>query len=336
MSGRSAAMNINLQTIVRYRLCSAGHQGSVFLDIAGCFDSLKNTLCPDPHALHGNSPWQTKRRMGIAGVFSTLRPPTCCENQRSDPEGSFFACGQSCPKRNQQVESDVIVPSTMLTKDTIDEEARSVQRRESVIRQNTTKLASIATRFLSDSDNEFCDGWELVVALAGVNRDRIYSHPDTEFSDGRALAAAMTFHSRNIGSSSRGCSTEFSRPLSRPVVRVGSCRPVLRLSFLEPQRDRIRSVSLDMHVLKRSSCVDMATSSAQLSPRIPAVRLRALVQRHRHGGPASAERRNSRTTKKRTRRTRRRRRRSEKRAGTDRTEESSSVDRTPGLNWGLR
>ena len=83
---------------------------------------------------------------------------------------------------------------------------------------------------------------------------------------------------------------------------------------LEQLRDRIRSNSLDMHALNRSCCVDMETSSVQLAPRRPAVRLRAPVQRQRHGGVASAERRKSTTTKKRTRRTQRRRRRSENRA----------------------
>ena len=81
-----------------------------------------------------------------------------------------------------------------------------------------------------------------------------------------------------------------------------------------------------MNALNKSCSVEMTTSSTPLSPRRPAVRLRALVQRHHHGGPASAERRKQRTTKKRTCRNQRRRRRSEKRACSDTIEEPSSRD----------
>ena len=49
---------------------------------------------------------------------------------------------------------------------------------------------------------------------------------------------------------------------------------------LEQQRDRIRFICLDMHSLNKSCCVEKATSSAELAPRRPAVRLRALVQHH--------------------------------------------------------
>ena len=94
---------------------------------------------------------------------------------------------------------------------------------------------------------------------------------------------------------------------------------------LEQLRDRIRSVSLDMHAFNRSCCVETATSSAQLAPRRPAVRLHAPEQRHRHGGRASAKRRNSRTTTNKTRRTQRRRKRSDKQACCDTIEESSLV-----------
>ena len=49
-------------------------------------------------------------------------------------------------KEEPKSENEAPAPSTMLTKDTKDEEARSVLPRGSVIQQNITKLASIATR----------------------------------------------------------------------------------------------------------------------------------------------------------------------------------------------
>ena len=126
----------------------------------------------------------------------------------------------------------------------------------------------------------------------------------------------------------RGFSTVSSRSLEQtrdPGRKLLARSPA---AALDQSRDRIRSISLDMNALQKKSCsVEMANSSAPLSPRRPAVRLRALVQRcHHGGGPASEERRKSRTTKKRTRRNQRIRR-SKKRACSDIIEESSSVDK---------
>ena len=87
----------------------------------------------------------------------------------------------------------------------------------------------------------------------------------------------------------------------------------------------IKSIPLDMKAFNKSCSVEAATRSALPSPRRPAVRLCALVQRHQ-GGLASKERRKQRTAKERTRRNQRRSRRSEKKACSDIIEESSSVD----------
>ena len=83
---------------------------------------------------------------------------------------------------------------------------------------------------------------------------------------------------------------------------------------MEQLRDRIRHISQDMHVINRSCCVEMATSSVPQASRRAAVRLRA------------SQTRLPRSTQKRRRRTQRRRRRSEKRACSDTIEESSSAD----------
>ena len=95
-------------------------------------------------------------------------------------------------KEEPKSENEAPAPSTMLTKDTKDEEARSVLPRGSVTQQNITKLAPIATRSTAARTvNPTTDG-------AYVCRDQICSHPNIEFCVGRALAAAMVFHSRKI------------------------------------------------------------------------------------------------------------------------------------------
>ena len=66
---------------------------------------------------------------------------------------------------------------------------------------------------------------------------------------------------------------EHSRDPSR---RPTACSPI---AVLEQLRDRIRSVSQDMHALNRSVCVEMATSSAPQASGRAAVRLRAFQAR---------------------------------------------------------
>ena len=120
-----------------------------------------------------------------------------------------------------------------------------------------------------------------------IDTNQIHSHSDTEFCDRRALAATVGVpFKENTGSSFRGSSTVSSRTLEQtrdPTRKLPARTPTV---VREQQRDRIRSISLDMNALNRSCSVEMATSSARLSLRRPAVRLRAPVQRRRHGGPA--------------------------------------------------
>ena len=74
-----------------------------------------------------------------------------------------------------------------------DKERERRRSEGSVIQQNMTKLAFFATRSTT-AQTVVTDG--IPVALADVCFDQFYSHPDTEFCDGRALAAAVAFRSK--------------------------------------------------------------------------------------------------------------------------------------------
>ena len=98
-------------------------------------------------------------------------------------------------KRGNECGNDMPALSTRLTKNAIDEEARSALPRGSVIQQNMTKLASIATRSIAARTlNRVTDGRSLLHWQTSC-RDQNCSHSNTELCDGWALSAAMALHS---------------------------------------------------------------------------------------------------------------------------------------------
>ena len=146
------------------------------------------------------------------------------------------------------------------------------------------------------SDSESRDGREILAALADVRRDKIYSHPNTELCDGWSLVAAVALHSRQYGLKLRRLQHSVQHTFEQTRDPSRKSTAWYPTAALEQSRERIRSISQDVHALNKRCCVEMATSSAQLAPRRSAVRLRA------------PERRMTRTTQKRRRRKPRRRR----------------------------
>ena len=95
-------------------------------------------------------------------------------------------------------------------------------------------------------------------AAYSANRHRILWRKGALCSSGAPLKG-------NTGWSPRSCRTVFSRLLSSLASRRSTARSPA--AVLEQLRDRVRSISQDMHALSRSCCVEMATSSAPQAPR---------------------------------------------------------------------
>ena len=128
-----------------------------------------------------------------------------------------------------------------------------------MVQQNITKLASIATRSTAAR-----------TANPRSSSDQIHSHPDVGSWGGRALAAAVALHSREVlAGAPVMCSTV---SVSEADSNRSGSESEAVMGLL---RDRIRSISQDMHALNRSCCDEMAASSSPHASRRVAVRLRA-------------------------------------------------------------
>ena len=128
-------------------------------------------------------------------------------------------------KEEPKSENEAPAPSSRLTKNTKGEETRSVLPRGSVIQQNMTKLASIATRSTANQT-------------------------PNSVTDGRSLQQWRSTQ-ENTGSSFR----VFSEQTCDPSRKLPSRSPTV---VLEQLRDRIRSISADMHALNKSCSVELA------------------------------------------------------------------------------
>ena len=206
--------------------------------------SLK-TLCPDPHAQHGSGPRQTNRRMGIAGTFFIVTLTDMLRKSVPGSRGRTPAYRQSHQKRSQKVKTKrQPAPSTRLTKRTKDEETRSVPPRGSVIQQNMTKLASIATRSTAtQTTNSVTDGSSL--------------------QQSRSIQGKYWLDLQRLQHSIQ----QIFQRTREPSRKLPARSPT---AVLEQLRDRIRSISLDMNAHDKSCSVETEIQQPSKEPRITA------------------------------------------------------------------
>ena len=133
--------------------------------------------------------------------------------------------------------------------------------RGSVIQQNITKLASIATRSTAASDESSLWGW-----LATAATQSTATQTPAPETDERSLQQWRSAQGKYWLELERlQHSIQQTLEQSRDPGRKARARSPT--AVLEQLLDRIRGISQDMHALNRSCCVEMATSSAPSAAR---------------------------------------------------------------------
>ena len=165
-----------------------------------------------------------------------------------------------CPvKRGNESGNDVPALSTRLTKNAIDEEARSALPRGSVIQQNMTKPASIATRSIAAlTVNRVTDERSLLHWQTSAATRTAATPTPNSVTDGRSLQQWRSIRGEFWLD---GFSTASSAPLSRLVTQVGSRRPVPRPPFWSNY-----GTAFDPHARPQQKLLCGNAAGAQLAP----------------------------------------------------------------------
>ena len=183
--------------------------------------------------------------MGIAGTFFIVTLTDMLRKSVPGSGGRTPAYRQSQQKRSQKVKTKrQPAPSTRFTKRTNDEETRSVPPRGSVIQQNMTKLASIATRSTATQTTH-------------------------SVTDGRSLQQSRSIQGKywlDLQRLQHSVQQIFQRT-REPSRKLPARSPT---AVLEQLRDRIRSISLDMDALDKSCSVETEIQQPSKKPRITA------------------------------------------------------------------